>query len=372
MDSAIMNYELSNYRIQSIRIAKQVWMTSDLKVLNFKNGEEIRLAQSNEEWELLIENHIPAYCNGIDSIIYNWYAISDPRGLAPQGWRIPTMNDWEILIGTLGDQAESFYKEGFNCFYNCRRSPVYIESQKTYDENGDYDSTFEKRFDFFYSNIKFFESNWWSSPNGHVKLNQNGVYRNYDVSTEAGYCVRCISDEEQEGDLIALPGHSVPKYVIGNSKDGSPIKMPSLLAMIALLFAILPLPYAYFILLRLLISGLSLFCLFNLNRGSLLKFFFIGTLVLFNPIIPIFLSKDVWVIIDIICAFAFGAIGFSSKNNEEKTRLNFKIFSEDLIFIIAIALILLFIIGVITKSPYILIPFILLGIYILIKFEKKK
>ncbi|MCK7537523.1 MAG: fibrobacter succinogenes major paralogous domain-containing protein [Marinilabiliales bacterium] len=26
--------------------------------------------------------------------LYNWYAVNDPRGLAPEGWRIPTNADW--------------------------------------------------------------------------------------------------------------------------------------------------------------------------------------------------------------------------------------------------------------------------------------
>jgi uncharacterized protein (TIGR02145 family) len=30
--------------------------------------------------------------------IYNYYAISDNRGLCPVGWRIPTSADWDELI----------------------------------------------------------------------------------------------------------------------------------------------------------------------------------------------------------------------------------------------------------------------------------
>ena len=34
--------------------------------------------------------------------LYNWYAVNDPRGLAPEGFHIPTYGEWEILIAYLG------------------------------------------------------------------------------------------------------------------------------------------------------------------------------------------------------------------------------------------------------------------------------
>jgi len=37
--------------------------------------------------------------------LYNWYAINDPRGLAPKGYHIPTVAEWTILTENLGVEA---------------------------------------------------------------------------------------------------------------------------------------------------------------------------------------------------------------------------------------------------------------------------
>ena len=34
--------------------------------------------------------------------LYNWYAVNDPRGLAPKGWHVPSHQEWTILADCLG------------------------------------------------------------------------------------------------------------------------------------------------------------------------------------------------------------------------------------------------------------------------------
>ena len=96
----------------------QTWMTENLCVKRFVNGDPIPFAQTNEEWIKANKEKKPAMCyykndtsyaiteytNGnIDvkyGILYNWYALTDSRGLAPEGWIIPTVggqsNDYNV------------------------------------------------------------------------------------------------------------------------------------------------------------------------------------------------------------------------------------------------------------------------------------
>ena len=51
-------------------------------------------------------NNDPA--NGeVYGLLYNWYAVNDPRGLAPWTWHIPTWQEWVTLSECLGNDLVS-------------------------------------------------------------------------------------------------------------------------------------------------------------------------------------------------------------------------------------------------------------------------
>ena len=83
-----------------------------------------------------------------------------------------------------------------------------------------------------------------------------------------------------------------------------------------LLFAIFPLPYGYYQLLRIVVtisSGISAYNAYEDNNQGL-SIAFALVLILFNPIAPIYLDKGTWVIIDIIVGIFFGINGFKQEN----------------------------------------------------------
>jgi uncharacterized protein (TIGR02145 family) len=97
--------------MNNIVINDQEWASKNLDVKFFRNGDKIMEAQSYDEWEHAAENKIPAWCyyneNDLNEesygVLYNWYAVNDPRGLAPEGWKVPSIDDWEKLAEFLGD-----------------------------------------------------------------------------------------------------------------------------------------------------------------------------------------------------------------------------------------------------------------------------
>jgi uncharacterized protein (TIGR02145 family) len=113
--------ESASYEVQ---IGNQIWMAKNLNVDKFRNGDPIPEAKSIEEWTAAGKNGQPAWCyyNNDPSNeanfgkLYNAYAIVDPRGLAPEGWRIPKKADWEQLRDFLGENAGQKLKneEGWN------------------------------------------------------------------------------------------------------------------------------------------------------------------------------------------------------------------------------------------------------------------
>ena len=90
---------------QDVTMGKQKWNSKNLNVTTFRNGSVIPQVQDGEDWLVMGLFREPAWCyyqtpNGIDSScgkLYNWYAVNDARGLAPQGWHIATQEDWENM-----------------------------------------------------------------------------------------------------------------------------------------------------------------------------------------------------------------------------------------------------------------------------------
>ena len=97
---------------KTVKIANQIWTTENLSVSTYRNGDTIPQIQDSIAWSNLTEG---AWCyyenkkeNGIKyGKLYNWYAVNDPRGLAPKGFHIPSHKEWTQLTDSLGG-AENF------------------------------------------------------------------------------------------------------------------------------------------------------------------------------------------------------------------------------------------------------------------------
>lgn len=93
----------------TVTIGNQTWMTENLKVTKYANGEKISNVSEYEKWSELTTG---AYCNYLNKIpnahiygrLYNWFAVSDKRNIAPKGWRVATENDWMTLINYLAGE----------------------------------------------------------------------------------------------------------------------------------------------------------------------------------------------------------------------------------------------------------------------------
>jgi uncharacterized protein (TIGR02145 family) len=89
-------------------ICCQSWMTKNLNVATYRNGDPIPKVTDNAAWEALTTGAYCYYNNdsatyaAVYGKLYNWYAVNDPRGLAPEGWHIPTDFDWTTLENCLG------------------------------------------------------------------------------------------------------------------------------------------------------------------------------------------------------------------------------------------------------------------------------
>ncbi|MDP8315349.1 MAG: FISUMP domain-containing protein [Candidatus Celaenobacter antarcticus] len=96
----------------TIIIDNQEWMMENLKVTHYRNGDSILTGYSNTEWTGLssgaycVYDNDPSNCDTYGNL-YNWYAVDedDSRGLAPEGWHVPTDDEWQILVNYLGGSS---------------------------------------------------------------------------------------------------------------------------------------------------------------------------------------------------------------------------------------------------------------------------
>lgn len=103
---------------KSVQIGEQVWMAENLSVTRFRNGDEIPEAKSRVDWMRACSTGQPIWSNPVNSRensekygkLYNWYAVNDPRGIAPGGWHVPTDDDWKHLTDFLGGEIFAAYK----------------------------------------------------------------------------------------------------------------------------------------------------------------------------------------------------------------------------------------------------------------------
>lgn len=95
----------------TVKIGKQTWMKKNLDVTRYRNGDPIPQVTDSVLWAALTTG---AYCYfNNDSAtyaatygkLYNWYAVSDPRGLAPAGWHVPSDVEWTTLTLFLGGDS---------------------------------------------------------------------------------------------------------------------------------------------------------------------------------------------------------------------------------------------------------------------------
>lgn len=150
------------------------WMLENLKVGRFRNGEAITNITDNEFWVSCGFSAKCSYDNDVKNkhkygCLYNWLAVDDSRGLAPEGWRIPTID--ELSESVIKNPLFSALPGGYRYFI---------------------DGTF--------TNVGYY-GNWWSSTEystsfayfRYLNYGNSTVYR-YSTTRSNGFSVRCVRD----------------------------------------------------------------------------------------------------------------------------------------------------------------------------------
>jgi uncharacterized protein (TIGR02145 family) len=183
-----------------IQIGNQIWMCKNLDVDHYRNGDSIPEVRDLNEWH---QSKTGAWCyflndssNGeIYGRLYNWFAVNDPRGLAPEGWHIPSDSEWvelEHFLGGSGIAGGKMKVKGNIHWHSPNRGAT--------NESGFSALPGGNRVDMF--NNLGSKSSFWSSTEDNISVawtrslskDDTNINRSYEYKG-IGFSIRCVKSK---------------------------------------------------------------------------------------------------------------------------------------------------------------------------------
>ena len=188
---------------KTIVIGSQEWMAENLRSITFTNGDSIPNLMLFQQWSSAIGPAWSHFANDSSYNIrhgklYNGYTVIDTRNVCPNGWHVPTFNDWRKLLAHVGefdtgytwDKLITMGSSGYWIEYTNESGFSAFPSSHRY-ENGAWGSA-----------TPFVEPCYWSStftmlPSSNIILIQPvglGSIPNGTGNPNSGLPIRCVKN----------------------------------------------------------------------------------------------------------------------------------------------------------------------------------
>ncbi|MCX6159104.1 MAG: fibrobacter succinogenes major paralogous domain-containing protein [Ignavibacteriae bacterium] len=184
---------------KTVTISKLEWTAENLNVEHYRNGDVIPQVQDADVWSKLTTGAWCYYENNSENgktygKLYNWYAVNDKRGLAPEGWHIPSDAEWTVLVTFLGGDSIAGGKLKATTLWASPNTGAMNSSGFAAFPSG------SRLTNGYFQNIGK-DGNFWSSSEVFTDLAWNRLLNfNYSDVTRPinlkrnGYSVRCVKD----------------------------------------------------------------------------------------------------------------------------------------------------------------------------------
>lgn len=209
----MMDVEGNVYK--TVKIGNQWWMAENLKVTKYRNGTSIAKITDSADW---VSQNAGAYCeynNGNGNLkgpgyLYNWKAIVNTEKLVPEGWHIPSDDEWKTLekaIGMSAAEADKLTWRGSD-----EGDKLKSNIQDDWASFGDVFSTNESGFSALAGSCRLFNSLWgdpglkstgfwWTSSSydtdqawyRYLDYKNSNVFRSH-ADQHYGFSIRCVKD----------------------------------------------------------------------------------------------------------------------------------------------------------------------------------
>jgi uncharacterized protein (TIGR02145 family) len=199
---SLIDIDGNSYR--TIKIGTQTWMAENLRTTKYRNGDPIPLVSTNSAWVSLNTDAYCNYENTSDDIkiatmgrLYNWFAITDSRNIAPAGWHVATDAEWSSLTNFLGTESNAGgkLKERGNKHWNSPNTSATNSSGFTALPGG------RREYDTGLFINDTYDGFWWTSsaynPDyswyRYLHYSDAGIFR-ANFHKQYGFSVRCVQD----------------------------------------------------------------------------------------------------------------------------------------------------------------------------------
>jgi uncharacterized protein (TIGR02145 family) len=225
-DSTVMDVDGNVYAI--VKIGDQWWMSENLRTSRYRNGDDIPSdlyegASTRSGAYGVYPDVGEAGMSSEDDMLeiygalYNYFAVSDLRGLCPAGWRVPSDADWiqlEMHLGLSEEEAEQIAERGTTVGGKLKatRTEPDVHPRWTAPNAGATDESGwsalpggSRSFNNVFGGLGGY-GYWWSSSAWHstetgwdvawiryISFNSGGVFR-ASSHQASGYSVRCIKE----------------------------------------------------------------------------------------------------------------------------------------------------------------------------------
>ncbi len=188
--------EVSFTTIPNILIGNQIWSIKNLDASKYRNGDSIPKVTDLNQWVNLTSgawcwyNNDSANYAAIYGKLYNWYAVTDPRGFAPQGWHIPSDSEWTVLTNFLGVDPGTKLKSttGWNGANGTNTSEFNGLPGGVRNTNGSFTSV--GSFGYWWSMKEYDAANAWARALNYA----NSSVGRYSYNKIIGFSVRLVKD----------------------------------------------------------------------------------------------------------------------------------------------------------------------------------
>lgn len=206
--------DVENNIYKTVKIGNKWWMAEDLKVTKYRNGNSILKSQSDSsQWS---NDTLGEYCDILDNNqnaigqLYNWHAINNSNNLAPEGWHVPSDDEWKELEMYLGMNQNDADKTGWRGTDEGEKLKIAAPEGWIAYENvwGTNESGFTAIANGcrLYNNVWGYPGIkatgfWWSATNHpeeeawyrYLDYKTSNIFRSH-CSKNYGYSIRCVKD----------------------------------------------------------------------------------------------------------------------------------------------------------------------------------